>query len=44
MKRTLALASLLLVAVLPACSDSQSGGDSNPDNQVTQPPIPSEDG
>ena len=39
MKRSLVALSLLGLA-LTGCSDQQSGGSSNPDSQVEQPPLP----
>ena len=41
MKRLLAAVALTLLA-LTGCDSSQSGGASNPDNQVDQPPLPGE--
>ncbi|MCW2665589.1 MAG: hypothetical protein JWN57_551 [Frankiales bacterium] len=41
MKRLLAAVSLAVLA-LTGCSSEQSGGASNPDNQVEQPPLPGE--
>ncbi len=44
MKRTVAALALsgtaLLGLGLTACSSEQSGGNSNPDSQVEQPPLP----
>ncbi|MDP9433969.1 MAG: hypothetical protein M3P93_01700 [Actinomycetota bacterium] len=41
----LAVAAAVSAVLLSAtgCSSSQSGGSSNPDNQATQPPLPTGD-
>ena len=41
----LALAAAVSAVLLSVtgCSSSQSGGSSNPDNQATQPPLPTGD-
>jgi hypothetical protein len=44
MKRSLVALSVLALALTGCTSEtSQSGGDSNPDSQVTQPPLPGEE-
>ena len=43
MKRTVVTLSLLVLALTGCTSGTeQSGGDSNPDSQVEQPPLPGE--
>ena len=45
MKKTLVTLSLLTLALTGCTSGTeQSGGDSNPDSQVEQPPLPGQTG
>ena len=45
MKRSLVVLSLLALPLsgLAACDSTQSGGSSNPDSQVEQPPLPGQE-